>query len=109
VGYMLIIPYYCSKIIKFKIKNIYPAFLNGIYVLTAGVAFGLCIKMLFVIDSLAELVLAVLSVIILLIPVLLIWLLSKWDILFITDIIKAKIEYGNDANELGERDYDGLN
>lgn len=108
LGYTFFIPYYCSRTVRFKIKKLYPAFLGGVYVLSAGTVFGILIKLLFKIDSFSKLILAVVSVIILLVPVIFKWLLSKEDILFITDIIKAKIEYGNDANELGERDFDGL-
>ena len=99
-GYMLFIPLYLQRIVRFDNEKIYPSFLKGVFVMITGIAFCMVYKLLFKTDSIIKLIIAVLTVSVLIILTVFIKFLRKKDIMLIIDSFKTDLDDRESYNEL---------
>ena len=106
--YAVFIPRYISFRIKFPLNFIYKSFFMSLIVLASGIFLCMLIKNFIILNTFLKLVPTVIAVVLLLLPAVFFLLFSADDFKFIIEIIKAKINYGNDANEIQSRNDDSL-
>ena len=98
-GYMIFIPTYLSKIVKFDKEKIYPGFLKGVYVLLIAIALSLICKSIFLLNSFAKLILAVIVIAVILILIIFIRFFSVKDMSLIIDSFTTNVDDNGDYND----------
>lgn len=104
--YAIFIPRYLAFRLKLSFKSIYKSITASLIVLATGTFLCMLIKNFIILNTFLRLLPAALAVMILLLTVVFIWILSVEDFKFIIEIIKAKINYGNDADEIQSKNDD---